>query len=182
MSGSIKTEGAANPRLEALLSERRSWLLSRAQHLCRTRADAEDLVQETFMRFLAAFGQASPLPSDAHCASWLISTMTNCFYDQLRRQRTRERGAADPALGMESQAAPEPGSAYERVSDAQLRQAVQSLSPKVRGAMELHVQGRKYREIAGILGVPAGTVAKRLHLAREQLHRLLVPLLRGGDS
>lgn len=182
MSGSLKSDVAMSPQIEALLSARRPWLLIRAQQLCRTRADAEDLVQEAFMRFLAAFGQVSPLPSENVCASWLVSTITNCFYDQLRRQRTREKGSVDPTLVQAEEAEPAARSVYDRISDEQFNSAIQSLSPRVRTAIEMHAQGRKYHEIADELGIPMGTVAKRLHLARAKLRNLLEPILRGGDN
>lgn len=167
------------PDMEVFLQERRSWLLRRAQGLCRTKTDAEDLVQETFTRFLTSFGPASPLPDENICASWLISTMTNCFYDQLRRQRTRDRGANE--LAREMTAEPTVRSLYERISDEQFASAIQALSPRIRSTMEMHAQGRKYHEIASELGIPSGTVAKRLHLGRAKLRSLLEPLLQQGD-
>ena len=182
MSGSTKTDGATPP-LESFLRDRRQWLLRRALGLCRTSSDAEDLVQETFMRFLAAFQPARALPDEAVCASWLISTMTNCFYDQLRRRRTQERGAQDPTL-MPAGAVPAEAPAplpFDRLTDEQMSSAIQRLTPRVRGTLELHVRGRKYREIAEELGIPPGTVAKRLHLARAKLRTLLEPLMQGGE-
>jgi DNA-directed RNA polymerase specialized sigma24 family protein len=59
------------------------------------------------LRFLAAFQSARALPDEAVCASWLISAMTNCFYDQLRRRRTQERGARDPAIARRTAPLPE---------------------------------------------------------------------------
>jgi len=182
MSGSIKTDGAG-PHLESFLHERRQWLLRRALGLCRTPSDAEDLVQETFMRFLTAFQHAQALPDEGVCASWLISTMTNCFYDQLRRRRTQERGAQDPALASSAVVpaeAPAP-LPFDRLTDEQMTSAIQRLTPRVRSTLELHVRGRKYREIADELGIPAGTVAKRLHMARAKLRTLLEPLMQGGE-
>ena len=102
---------------------------------------------------------------------------------ELRRRRTQERGAQDPALVQAAEGgaeAPVPLS-YDRVTDEQMSSAIQRLSPRVRSAMELHVQGRKYREIASELGIPSGTVAKRLHLARAKLRTLLEPLMRQGE-
>jgi len=170
----------SSPRLETFLQERRSWLLRQALGLCRTRTDAEDLVQEAFARFLAAFSPPTPMPADHVCASWLISTMTNCFYDQLRRQRTRERGVPDLALAQPPEATAEPAarSLYDCISDDEFSRAIRTLSPRLRTTMEMHARGRKYHEIASELGIPSGTVAKRLHLGRAKLRSLLEPLLR----
>lgn len=170
-------------QLDALLAKQQRWLAAQARQLCRNPADAEDLVQETIVRFLGTFGQVSQLPSESVCANWLVTTLTNCFYDQLRKQRTRERRAEEPSLQADSV---EPGlperSIYDRISDEQFTSAVQALSPVTRSAFELHARGRKYKEIADELGIREGTVAKRLHDARARLRRLLEPLIQLGDN
>jgi RNA polymerase sigma-70 factor (ECF subfamily) len=156
-------------------SDKHSWLLGRAQHLCGTRADAEDLVQETFLRLTAMFSEDSEIPESWPSASWLLSTMTHCYYDQCRRRRVRERCAADPLLCLGVQEAPDspPAAASELVSSEELDQAVQRLSANARNAMSLHLRGRKIQEIALELGVSYGAVAKRLYDGRIQLRRLL---------
>jgi RNA polymerase sigma-70 factor (ECF subfamily) len=176
-------DGPVARRLEELLARQRRWLVVQARQLCRNPVDAEDLVQETMVRFLAAFGQLSQLPSEGVCANWLVTTLTNCFYDQLRKQRTRERSAAEPAL-QEASVEPDPPerSLYDRISDEQFTSAVQTLSPVARSTFELHARGRKYKEIADELGIKEGTVAKRLHDARSRLRRLLEPLIQLGDN
>ncbi|HYH98617.1 RNA polymerase sigma factor [Hyalangium sp.] len=170
-------------RLHELLARQRRWLLIQARALCRNAADAEDLTQETILRFLATFSQVNHLPDEHVCATWLVTTLTNCFYDQLRRQRTRDRGASELAR-QEHQVDPEPPakSLADRVSDEQFSSAVQALSPVARTTFELHARGRKYKEIAQELGVQEGTVAKRLHDARSRLRKLLEPLIQLGDN
>lgn len=170
-------------RLHELLARQRRWLLAQAQALCRNPADAEDLTQETIVRFLATFSRVSQLPDEAVCASWLVTTLTHCFYDQLRRQRTRERSAQELAR-QELLVEPEPPvrPLHERVSDEQFSSAVQALSPVARTTFEMHARGRKYKEIAEELGIQEGTVAKRLHDARSRLRKLLEPLIQMGDN
>lgn len=170
-------------RLHELIARQRRWLLVQARALCRNAADAEDLTQETIVRFLAAFGQVAQLPDENVCATWLVTTLTNCFYDQLRRQRTRERSVPELAQ-QESTVDPEPPpkSLYDRVSDEQFSSAVRALSPVARSTFELHAKGRKYKEIAQELGIQEGTVAKRLHDARARLRKLLEPLIQLGDN
>lgn len=183
MDAPCKADGALTSQLEALLARQRPFLLAQAYNLCRNAVDAEDLVQEVFVRFLAVFSRLSNLPEERTCAAWLVATLTHCFYDQLRRQRVRERGVEDPTLVGRVQGTSEPPApeVYERISDEQFKAAVQALSPKVRTALELHARGRKYREIAQELGIPAGTVAKRLHDARSRLRKLLEPYLLSGE-
>ncbi|WNG17967.1 RNA polymerase sigma factor [Cystobacter fuscus] len=174
---------AVAQRLHELLARQRRWLLAQARVLCRNPTDAEDLTQETILRFLAAFSQVSQLPDEHVCASWLVTTLTNCFYDQLRRQRTRERSAeelAQQALPVDPDPPVRP--LHERVTDEQFSSAVQALSPVARTTFELHARGRKYKEIAQELGIQEGTVAKRLHDARSRLRKLLEPLIQVGDN
>ncbi|WP_224242451.1 RNA polymerase sigma factor [Hyalangium gracile] len=174
---------AVAPWLEQLLARRRPWLLAQAVNLCRNRSDAEDLVQETIVRFLAAFGHVTPPPEEGVCANWLVTTLTHCFYDQLRKQRTRERGAEE-LTREEPTVEPEPPerSLFDRISDEQFSSAVRSLSPVARTTFEMHARGRKYKEIAEELGIREGTVAKRLHDARSKLRALLEPFIRLGDN
>jgi RNA polymerase sigma-70 factor, ECF subfamily len=183
MTVSSHADEAPAHQLEALLARQRRWLLVQARDLCRNPVDAEDLVQETVMRFLATFGQVASPPDESACASWLTTTLTRCFYDQLRRQRTRERAASEPTLWEEA-VSPEPSACalFDRISDEQFSSAVQTLSPVARATFELHARGRKYKEIAQELGIREGTVAKRLHDARAKLRKLLEPLVSLGDN
>jgi RNA polymerase sigma-70 factor, ECF subfamily len=162
-----------------VVSDRRSWLLDRAQYLCGTQADAEDLVQETFLRFTSRFPEDSALPEEWPCAAWLLSTMTHCYYDQCRRQRVRERCATDLLLGEDIQESPELAelAPSELVSSEQLGWALQQLSDRTRSAVSLYLEGRKNPEIARELGISPGAVAKRLHDARVRLRRALRPVL-----
>jgi RNA polymerase sigma factor (sigma-70 family) len=183
IAGSFKPDDPVASGLEALIARRQRWLLAQARNLCRDPVDAEDLVQETLVRFLSTFSKAANLPSEAECASWLVTTLTNCFYGQLRRQRTRERGASEPTL--QEQAVelepPTPG-LHERISEEQFSSAVQSLSPVARVTLEMHARGHKYKEIAAELGIREGTVAKRLFDARAKLRKLLEPFARLGAN
>lgn len=162
-----------------VVSTRRAWLLGRAQYLCGTQADAEDLVQETFLRFTSTFPEATALPEGWPCTTWLLSTMTNCYYDLCRRRRVRERGAADPLLALDVVESPDCVSlpAWERISSDELRWAIEKLTARARRAMVLYLDGRKNQEIASELGISYGAVAKRLYDARTQLRRLLGPTL-----
>lgn len=183
ITGSHPPAEAPPSPLEALIARRQRWLLAQARNLCRNPTDAEDLVQETLVRFLATFSKAQSLPSEGECAAWLVTTLTNCFYGQLRRQRTREKSAMESSLQEQTVELepPTPG-LHERISDAQFSSAVQSLSPVARVTLEMHARGHKYKEIAEELGIREGTVAKRLFDARAKLRQLLEPLVRMGAN
>jgi RNA polymerase sigma factor (sigma-70 family) len=183
MDGQPRGEGAQ--RFEALLEKRRPWLLSQARNLCRSSSDAEDLVQETFLRFLSNFATAEGMPSESVCTSYLATTLTHCFYNQLKRQRTRDRSASDPNLlegTSMGQASGAESSVFDRISDEEFSTAVESLSPRIRATVEMYAKGQRYHEISAALGVPMGTVAKRLYDARSKLRALLEPLLQSRSN
>ena len=161
----------------------RAWLLAQATHLCRNATDAEDLVQDTLLRFIQTFGQLEASPHERSCQSWLVTTLTHRFYDQCRRQRVQAEGAKDPHLSNEAVVEPpEPGSRpiYDSLTDEQFSEALQALSPKMRDTFELHAAGKKYQDIARSLDIPVGTVSKRLHDARARLREFLLRHIHSG--
>lgn len=169
---------AAGMRQAWELGERsRPRLMAQAMRVCRNESDAEDLVQETLLRFASAFTRVGTLPSGKLCEAWLVTTLTHLFYDQCRRRKAQAYGAVDSSQGVAAVVEQEPAAqpVYEAITDEQFAHALDSLSSKLRATIELHAAGKKYREIARILGIPMGTVAKRLHDARARLHALLLP-------
>lgn len=168
-------------RAGELVAQHRAWLLAQARNLCRNETDAEDLVQETLLRFLRTFEDVEQFPNEASCAKWLVTTLTHLFYDQCRRRKVQGQGANEPMLNEETVAAPEPSArpVYDMISDEQFSQAIHSLSPKVRATFEMHAAGQKYQDIARSQGIPVGTVAKRLHDARAKLREFLLPFTSG---
>ncbi len=157
--------------------QHRDWLMGQAVTLCRNRADAEDLVQETLLRFIKAFEHSEAFPDRRTCASWLITALTNLFYDQCRKKQVQKQNARDPALNVRTQVDPERAVIpdFDTVTSEQFAQAVDTLSPPMRTTLELYAQGKKYRDIASTLGIQVGTVSKRLHDIREKMGALLRP-------
>ncbi|MDY7228722.1 RNA polymerase sigma factor [Hyalangium rubrum] len=156
-------------------TKRRKWLLLQARNVCRNESDAEDLVQESLLRFIQVFGKMNALPEDRICESWLVTTLNNLFFDQCRRRKVQANGAKDPTLSDEALVVQEPAAqpVYDAVTDEQFAKALQALSPKIRATFELHAAGKKYQDISRSLDIPIGTVAKRLHDARAKLRELL---------
>jgi RNA polymerase sigma-70 factor (ECF subfamily) len=156
-------------------TQRRKWLVAQARKLCRDASDAEDLVQETLLRFIQTFEKVERLPSDRTYEAWMVTTLTNLFYDQCRKRKVQAQGAQDPRLSEEAVVMPEPPTteAYDTVTDEQFTEALKSLSPKIRATYELHAQGKTYQEIAQTLDIPVGTVGKRLSDARTKLRDYL---------
>jgi RNA polymerase sigma-70 factor, ECF subfamily len=155
-----------------------------ALRLTGNSADAEDLVQETFAKAYAAFGQFEP----GNTGAWLHRILTNTFISGYRKRR-HEPLVAVAGQVWEGQLAwsryqPSGGLAsaetevLERQSDPRISRALRALSQDLRTVVYLaDIEGYAYREIAQATGTPLGTVRSRLHRARRQLRELL-----GGNA
>ena len=123
-------------------------------------ADAEDAVQEVFLKLL----DARPMFRDAeHEKAWLIRTTLHRAAD-IRRKRTRETPL--DAL-IEAEAPPQE-------PESELLAAIRALPEKYGAVIHLHYyEGYSVKEIAKLLGLPAPTVGTRLTRGRERLREML---------
>jgi RNA polymerase sigma-70 factor (ECF subfamily) len=142
-------------------------LYATAYRLTRNAADAEDLVQETYLRAFRAFDGYTP---DTNIRAWLFTILSRTRTDQLRKI-----GRSPKAVEL-----PEEGPGTDPPQDAlaggqeEVARAVQRLPEVFRTAVLLRdVQDFTYEEIAGILGIPIGTVMSRIHRGRALLRRAL---------
>lgn len=172
----------ANFEREALLHA--TSLYTAALHMTRNRADAEDLVQETYLKAYKAYGQFT---EGTNLRAWLHRILTNTFINSYRKKkrRPREIELADDVGDLymyrrivASDSAKETRSAEEQVFDslkgAHVRRAIDSLPEAYRMAVLLaDIQGFSYKEIAAMLDIPIGTVMSRLHRGRKALQRVL---------
>jgi RNA polymerase sigma-70 factor (ECF subfamily) len=147
-----------------------------ALRMTRNASDAEDLVQETFVKAYAAFHQFRP---GTNLRAWLHRILANTFINNYRRKR---REPAQP-LGIDFQydwqvgtdplsppAASAEVEALDRMADSDVLQALRELPKEFRVAIYLaDIEGYPYKEIAEIMGTPIGTVMSRLHRGREKL-------------
>lgn len=151
-----------------------------ARALTRDEADADDLVQETFLR---AHRHWSTFVPNSDCKRWLAAICRNTFL----KQRVRERWvtAVGDDLELETFAAVRLHKAardtgvedmFTRLDIAPaIAAAIAQLDPVFRGVVTLvDVDGLTYEEVADILGVPIGTVRSRLYRARRQLQQSLL--------
>ncbi len=141
-----------------------------AWSLCRDRVLAEDLVQETYARALGAHRKAAP---GENIRAWLFTILHNAWRNERRRKPSTPLEDS-PGLA-ERLAAPgvDPGDALDReeASD-RVRRAIARLPESFREVIVLRcVEGFSYRDLAHILGCPAGTVMSRLARARAILRR-----------
>jgi RNA polymerase sigma-70 factor (ECF subfamily) len=163
-------------------------LYSAALRMTRNRADAEDVVQETYLRAYRGFGG---FQEGTNLKAWLYRILTNTFINSYRAKKRRptETDLEDvEALylyrrlgGLEAATAGR--SAEEELmdwfTDAEVKEAVESLPENFRMAVLLaDVEGFSYKEIAEILDIPIGTVMSRLHRGRKALQRELYEFAR----
>lgn len=156
----------------------RSYLFRHALALTGQRPDAENLVQETMAR---AYVSLRTLREGSNIRSWLHRILVNKWLDNHRRAQRRpvERMSAE---GVEVQVAVDSRwidqCQQSAETEALSRMAGEAHSALLRLPVELRgvvyfacIEGYRNTEIAGILGVPVGTVASRLHRAKRRLRK-----------
>jgi RNA polymerase sigma-70 factor, ECF subfamily len=147
-------------------------LYSTALRLTRNPADAEDLVQDTFLKAFRAAAQFRP---GTNMRAWMFTILHNTF---LNARRDEGRSPVDADSEAVEQAADLAGGAetpedvlVREAMDADVRAALDSLSDTFREAVWLRdVEQFSYDEIARIVGVPIGTVMSRISRGRRLLH------------
>jgi RNA polymerase sigma-70 factor (ECF subfamily) len=157
-------------------------LYGAALRMTRNRADAEDLVQETYLRAFRAWDRFEP---GTNLKAWLFKILTNLFitgYRQRQREPVivstddaadfdlyRNLGFAEPEVARSAEAV-----VLESLVDEEVTQALSDLPEAFRVVVLLaDVEGFSYREIADMVGVPIGTVMSRLHRGRKALQKAL---------
>jgi RNA polymerase sigma-70 factor (ECF subfamily) len=179
--GTLASDGEDVRAFEALALPHLPSLYRLAVRLTGRPADAEDLVQETYLKALRAFPS---LRDPARVRPWLIQILTRLVID---RQRTPERELAVGDLTELDRFSlydliwdedPLPYSDHlhrdflAQFPDDDVRQALLALPECYRVPLVLlYVEDLSYRELAVVLGCPVGTVMSRLHRARKILER-----------
>ena len=157
-----------------------SGLYGAALRLTRNPADAEDLLQETYLRAYRGF---AGFTEGTNLKAWLYRILTNTFINAYRkRQREPVTVLEDEIpdwylydrLDADGDSASAESQVLDRIPDEDVKRALDELPEGFRMAVWLaDVEGFAYKEIAEILGIPIGTVMSRLHRGRKALEKRL---------
>jgi len=158
-------------------------LYAAAMRMTRNRADAEDLVQETFLKAYRGFGG---FQEGTNLKAWLYRILTNTYINVYRakKRRPEETDLDDvedlylykklsstdaSALGRSAE-----DELFDLFTDDEVKAAIEALPEQFRMAVLLaDIEGFSYKEIAEILDIPIGTVMSRLHRGRKGLQKRL---------
>ena len=161
-------------------------LYAAALRMTRNPADAEDLVQETYLKAYSAFGS---FREGTNLRAWLYRILTNTYINGYRkRQRQPAQQPTDEITDWQLAQAEQHTSsglrsaemeALDKLPDSDVKDALSQLAEDFRMAVYLaDVEGFAYKEIAEIMGTPIGTVMSRLHRGRKQLRDMLTGVAR----
>jgi RNA polymerase sigma-70 factor, ECF subfamily len=172
-------------RFEAEALPLLNGMYSAAFRLTRNAADAEDLIQETFLRAYRGFHQ---FEEGTNLKAWLYRILMNTFINSYRKKQREPQTISDEEVedwylySKMAERGAEPSaetSVIESLPDEDVQEALSSLPDQFRIAVLLaDVEGFSYKEIAEITGVPIGTVMSRLHRGRRALEKRLWDVVR----
>jgi RNA polymerase sigma-70 factor (ECF subfamily) len=146
-----------------------------ARWLTRNEHDAEDVVQDAFLRAFKFFDGFH----GSNSRSWLLSIVRNATFDWLKRNRKSELTAVFDEELHSQDAAEQAGSSLAGADQEMVRKSIEELPVEFREVTILReLEGMSYKEIAEITGAPIGTVMSRLARARKQLQTVLTERLR----
>jgi len=180
-----KQPADSRPEFEALALPHMDSLYRTALRMARNPDDAEDLVQETYMKAFRSFATFEP---DTNIRAWLFRILTNSYINRYHKEmanpaKTRFEDV-DSFLASEeaAEAAPMPGapeSAFAELLDDEVKKALDELPAEFRQAVVMAlVEGLSYKDIARALDCPIGTVMSRLYRGRQLLRTKLADYAR----
>ncbi|MGB8859589.1 MAG: sigma-70 family RNA polymerase sigma factor [Ilumatobacteraceae bacterium] len=157
-------------------------LYSAALRMTRSKSDAEDLVQETYLR---AYRGYSSFSDGTNLRAWLFRILTNTFINSYRsKQRRVQETELDDVedlylykrvAGLDVASRSAEDTLFELFTDDEVKRALEALPDSFRMPVLLaDVEGFSYKEIAEMLDIPMGTVMSRLHRGRKAMQKALL--------
>jgi len=152
-----------------------------ALRMTRNPQDAEDLVQETYLKAYKSFGSFTP---GTNLKAWLYRIMTNTYINSYRKKQRRPletsadevtdnqlyTSSSHDSTGLESAEV----EALKAMPNSRISEALNALNEDYRMVVYYaDVEGMAYKEIADVMDIPIGTVMSRLHRGRKQLRGML---------
>jgi RNA polymerase sigma-70 factor (ECF subfamily) len=166
-------EPSAPEDLKAVFEEVRPAFLRMAERMCGNRADAEELLQETFLRAVL-----HGIPPDVRkVVAWLTTMMKNVIVDHCRKMKRRpsHEPITDDHHGLTQLEPDGPEPEWGDITLEDIRDGLDAIEPVYREVYRLHVfEHLSYEQIAQQLGIPRVTVGTRLNRARKKLREALV--------
>jgi RNA polymerase sigma-70 factor (ECF subfamily) len=174
-------EAALRERFERDVIPLLPSLYGAAMRLTRNPTDAEDLIQDTYLR---AFRGFAGFKEGTNLKAWLYRILTNSFINTYRKRQREPQTVDGPddidewylfdRLGAQSVQGSAESEVLDRMPDEDVKRALESIPENFRMAVLLaDVEGFSYKEIAEITDVPIGTVMSRLHRGRKALEKAL---------
>lgn len=179
--GRSKSTKTQDSQFESLAMEHMDALYGAALRLTRSPKDAEDLVQDTYLKAFRFFDSFEP---GTNMKAWLFKIQTNTFINKYRRKVKERELAETPAEEIvldrfvsaeQVRALQDPeGSFFEQLLTDEVVEALDKVPVDFRMVVILSdIQGFAYKEIADIVGCPVGTVMSRLFRGRRILQKQL---------
>lgn len=180
----VRTEDSADEllaRFEAEALPLLDQLYGAALRMTRNPTDAQDLVQDSYMKAYQAFSSFKP---GTNLKAWMFRILTNTYINSYRKAQRRPtessaedmtdwqlaQSASHDSVGLQSAEI----EALKRIPDARISEALMSLSDDYRMVVYYaDVEGMPYKDIAEVMDTPIGTVMSRLHRGRKLLRAKL---------
>jgi RNA polymerase sigma factor (sigma-70 family) len=168
-------------RFESLLLPLMNDAYNLARWLMKNQEDAEDMVQESYLR---AFRFFASYRDGANCRSWFLRIVRNTCYTALATREIKDRQVVLDSEAEEIEdSSPLPSVILSKKATVEaVREAIAALPVDFREVVVLReLEGLSYKEISEVSGVPIGTVMSRLARARHQLSLMLADRKQGDE-
>jgi len=156
------------------VEEQSRALRNYAYHLTQNPEDANDLLQETFLK---ALNNKDKFEDNTNLKGWLYTIMKNTFINNYRRlmKRNTFTDTTENEFYLNSLNNSEGNLGESKLMLDDMNKAIDGLPKDLQNSFMMNFRGYKYQEIADHYGIPIGTVKTRIHLARQLLKKKLAP-------